>query len=174
MKDQLYKDIVFKVAEFSSCCKKKVGAIIIDDIGEIVASGCNKSIGDDCTHHYIRVWENVEREKPLMYNLEGNLVSPLSFEDWCKTDPTFKEDHRIWSKRNEIHAEVHALNLFNPKHNKYKMLATLEPCVECAKAIIMNNHIKEVYYLQEFKKNSGVELLKRYYITVQKLGDKHE
>lgn len=174
MIDQLYKDIVFKVAEFSTCCKKKVGAIIIDNIGEIVASGYNKSIGDNCTHYFRRVWDKVERHKLLMGSAEGKKVFPLSFEEWCYNDPTFREEHRTWSAKNEIHAEVHTLNIFKPRHKKYRMLITLEPCAECAKAIIMNGHIKEVYYIQEFKKNSGIDLLKRHFLTVEKLGDKHE
>jgi len=164
-----YKQIVSLVADFSTCCKKRVGAIIVDNLGEIVASGYNKSIGESCTHYFGRVWDKVERHKPLMYNVEGKMVSPLNFEQWRYNDPTFKEEHRIWSKQNEIHAEVHALSCFNPQHKNYNMFVTLEPCIECAKAIIINDNIRKVYYINEFKKNSGIELLKKNLITVQKI-----
>ena len=49
------------------------------------------------------------------------------------------------------------------------MIITLEPCIECAKAIIINDNIRKVFYINEFKKNSGIELLKKNLITVQKI-----
>lgn len=164
-----YKQIVSLVADFSTCCKKRVGAIIIDNLGEIVASGYNKSIGESCASHYKNIWQDTEGEKPLMYNLEGQRISPLEFKEWCKTSEAFKEEHRIWSKQNEIHAEIHALSCFNPQHKNYSMIITLEPCIECAKAIIINDSIRKVFYIKEFKKNSGIELLKKNLITVQKI-----
>lgn len=164
-----YKQIVSLVADFSTCCKKRVGAIIVDNLGEIVASGYNKSIGESCIFHYKNIWQDTEGKKPKLVNIMGQQISPIDFETWCKTNEAFKEDHRIWSKQNEIHAEVHALSCFNPQHKNYNMIVTLEPCIECAKAIIINGSIRKVFYTKGFKKNSGAELLKKNLITVQKI-----
>ena len=68
-----------------------------------------------------------------------------------------------------IHAEINALikmDFNNPKRKK--MYITLSPCKMCAKAII-NADIKEVYYTQEYRDNTGIELLTQHGIKVVKI-----
>lgn len=59
-----------------------------------------------------------------------------------------------------LHAEINALiklDYNNPK--KKKLYLTLSPCRMCAKAII-NSGIDEVIYLEQYRDNSGVELIR--------------
>ena len=66
-----------------------------------------------------------------------------------------------------IHAEINALikcDYNNPKNKK--MYVTLSPCDVCAKAII-NAGIKEVIYLEEYKKSKGLEILQSCGIIVR-------
>lgn len=66
-----------------------------------------------------------------------------------------------------IHAEINALikcDYNNPKNKK--MYVTLSPCEVCAKAII-NAGIKEVIYLEEYKKSDGLQILQSYGIIVR-------
>ena len=66
-----------------------------------------------------------------------------------------------------IHAEINALikcDYNNPKNKK--MYVTLSPCEVCAKAII-NAGIKEVIYLNEYKKSNGLEILQSCGIIVR-------
>jgi dCMP deaminase len=61
-----------------------------------------------------------------------------------------------------IHAEINALiklDFNNPKRKK--MYVTLSPCKMCAKAII-NADIKEVYYSEEYRDDSGIRLLEQH------------
>ena len=65
-----------------------------------------------------------------------------------------------------IHAEINALlklDYNNPKHKK--MYLTLSPCSYCAKCII-NSGIKEVYYTESYRDDSGLKLLKEANIKI--------
>ena len=58
-----------------------------------------------------------------------------------------------------IHAEINALlklDYNNPK--KKKMYLTLSPCIDCSKAII-NSGIKEVIYKEDYRDDSGKNIL---------------
>ena len=65
-----------------------------------------------------------------------------------------------------LHAEINCLihlDFNNPK--KKKMYVTHSPCRMCAKACV-NAKIDEIFYLNEYRDTSGVELLKRAGIKV--------
>ena len=65
-----------------------------------------------------------------------------------------------------LHAEINALlkmDYNNPKNKK--LYLTLSPCRMCAKAII-NAGIDEVYFLEEYRNTSGIDLLRNQEIKV--------
>ena len=71
-----------------------------------------------------------------------------------------------------IHAENNALikmDYNNPKGKK--MYVTLSPCLSCAK-LILNASIDEVFYLEDYRDSSGIDLLREFGVTVEKVGDK--
>ena len=71
-----------------------------------------------------------------------------------------------------IHAENNALikmDYNNPKGKK--MYVTLSPCLACAK-LILNASIDEVFYLEDYRDSSGIDLLREFGVTVEKVGDK--
>lgn len=68
-----------------------------------------------------------------------------------------------------IHAEINALlklDYNNPKDKK--MYLTLSPCEYCAKCII-NSGIKKVFYLEEYRDTSGINILKEMNILCRKI-----
>lgn len=68
-----------------------------------------------------------------------------------------------------IHAEANALLKCNyGDHRDKKMYLTLSPCSVCAKMII-NSGIKEVTYLNEYRNNNGIEILKKRNIKITKM-----
>ncbi len=68
-----------------------------------------------------------------------------------------------------IHAEVNALIKLDYNNPKRKiMYVSLSPCKMCAKAII-NSGISEVAYLEEYRDNSGIQLLRNAGIQVRKI-----
>lgn len=67
-----------------------------------------------------------------------------------------------------IHAEINALiklDYNNPK--KKKMYLTLSPCRLCAKSIV-NAHIEEVIYHEEYRDTTGLEILRNSKVSVRK------
>lgn len=166
---QTFKQITELFASQSSCCKKKVGAIIVNYNGDIVATGFNKSIGKDCGDHFREQFAKTTKDK-----YPGFPLFDKRFNEWIKTGDG-RELHREWSKQNEIHAEQMCIkNWKNNIEPSAKMFVTLEPCVECAKAIILNGSIDEVYYSNKFEKNSGVQILKNKGIKVFYIGETNE
>lgn len=51
-------------------------------------------------------------------------------------------------------------------HNKKRMYVTLSPCRVCSKAIV-NAHIDEVVYAEEYRDTSGLDILKKAGISVR-------
>ena len=72
-------------------------------------------------------------------------------------------------KCGHLHAEVNSLIKmdYNDNVNK-KMYVTTMPCFSCSVAII-NAGISSVYYAEDYRDASGVELLKKAGISVEKL-----
>jgi len=75
-------------------------------------------------------------------------------------DKTWTEEHHIWSKTHEIHAEMNAINWAARKGIAIEggiLYCTHRPCLECTKNIIASG-IKEVYWLYEYRHNDNKEL----------------
>lgn len=64
-----------------------------------------------------------------------------------------------------IHAEINALIKCNVPDKDKVMFVSLAPCKQCA-AAICNSGFSTVYFMEEWKDNSGIELLKRANINV--------
>ena len=128
MKDsKFYKDLL-KVFEQKSTCKRlKVACLIVRD-GRIVSTG----------------WNGVASKAKHCCDMDWN-------------DKTFMEDHRIFSKDNEIHAEMNAI-AFAAKNgistNNCVLYCSYSPCIDCAK-VIVNSGIKEVYFDKIYDRSSG-------------------
>jgi dCMP deaminase len=67
-----------------------------------------------------------------------------------------------------LHAEINALLKLDYNNPKEKvMYLTLSPCENCAMAVI-NSGIKKIVYKETYRTNSGIELLQKAEIVVQK------
>lgn len=67
-----------------------------------------------------------------------------------------------------LHAEINALLKLDYNNPKEKvMYLTLSPCANCAMAVI-NSGIKKIVYKETYRTNSGIELLQKAEIVVQK------
>lgn len=73
-----------------------------------------------------------------------------------------------------IHAEINALKKLK-EHSFSKqdciLFNTTAPCFNCASEIIKFTNIKKVIYLKSYRDNSGLQLLRRYDIEVEKYND---
>lgn len=118
-----YIDMAELLANQSKCVKASVGALVIKD-GRIISSGVNGTPS-------------------------GHINCCDLFDERAKNEnsPKFKE-HKEWSSRNEIHAEVNALTKagsVEDLQDKIYVVVNKMPCEQCQKMIALYRPIA-VYY----------------------------
>lgn len=139
MKHSTFLNIARLIASESKCVSWQVGAVIVKD-DRIISTGYNgtRSGAENCCDHSLK--------QGWMYT-RPNGCSILRQE--------FRENHSIWSKKNEIHAELNAI-LFAAKNGHSidgaTMYVTASPCPDCAKAITQSG-IKKLFYVTLYDKN---------------------
>jgi dCMP deaminase len=138
--NDVFMKTAFLFAEKSHCVSHHVGAVIVKDRRIIVTA-------------YNGTPENL----------------PNCDEVFDKNNFN-REEHHIWSKDNEIHAEMNAIS-FAAKNlvdiDGADMYVTISPCNDCLKNIIPSG-IKNIYYLYLYDKISlNPTLLKK--INVQEV-----
>ena len=70
-----------------------------------------------------------------------------------------------------VHAEINALIKCRSDANDKVMFVTLSPCLACAAAIInAPGSFSAVYYLEEWKNDEGLKLLRKSGIKTEKIG----
>jgi dCMP deaminase len=137
--DKVYMNIATEISGLSHCKRSQVGAIIVKD-GNIISMGYNGT--------------------------------PKGFDNCCE-DTVFALNGEISlvTKKEVLHAEMNAVlkaaRTGNPVEGS-TLYITLAPCIDCSKYLLQSG-IKRVVYLEDYRDNSGVELLK-HYIKVEKHG----
>jgi len=100
---------------------------------------------------------------------DDNIISfgyngmPPGFDNICEIDGK--------TKKEVLHAESNAITKCAKSiysSNNSQMYLTLSPCHNCAK-LILQSGIKEVYYIQQYKDTSGIELLKQSNVHVEQI-----
>lgn len=110
----------------SKCVSRQVGAVIADH-NRIISTGINGTPAghENCNQHFPNYDPKIHRE-----------------------------EHHIWSKMNEIHAEMNAI-MFAAAEGKAvegaSIYTILQPCDECLKNIIAAK-IKKIYYVVPYDK----------------------
>ena len=127
-------------AEKSKAIRKKVGCIIVKD---------NKIISD------------------------GYNGMPHNFPDKCEETIYYKESDTCdsYTKPEVLHAESNAITKLAKSTETSKnstLYATTAPCFECAKLIIQCE-ISKVFYLNKYKNDDGIKLLKKAKIKIEKI-----
>jgi len=149
-----------KTLIWRSCCLKYKTATIVTNGTQIVSLGYNGTFSKttECNDYWHAYW----------VNNYSNINK--SFEEWIATEE-FRLLHRNWSTKNEIHAEINALNWISKKDitDNYKLYTILSPCDQCAKVIISYG-IKHVFYQILYKNGTNaLKLLESNGITCKQL-----
>jgi dCMP deaminase len=147
--DTTFIEIAEKYAEHSTCSKYHVGAIITRD-RRIISTGYNGVPGGQ--KHCNQIFKNIN----------------------FKEDRVMSEKHHEWSLKNEIHAEVNAI-CYAAKNevltNNATLYCTLQPCLNCSKAIVAAG-IKRVVYKEAYKREpESIDFLKSAGVDVVCLND---
>ncbi len=136
-------NILKLISEHSVCLKLKTAALIIKD-GQIISTGLNNVF--PCYLDCDKYWKQRYTE----------LKIEITFQEWQDTIE-FKNMHREWSKKYEVHAESDALKWLNKDQINGCILYSLySPCNGCAKEIISKG-IKIIYYVHLYK--HGIDAL---------------
>ena len=143
IKEEHFKQYFMKVAklagENSYSRRSKVGAIIVRD-GRIISTGWNGQ--------------------------------PKGFDNFCEQEIVLPDGTTgLETLPTVIHAEMNALFWCSKTEiitDGSELYVTLSPCVNCALGIIQCG-IKKVYYLDEYRDTSGLELLKKCGIALEQI-----
>jgi len=118
-------------SNLSTCKKRKVGAVV------------------------------AKNNRPVSVGYNGTIPSSLSNSEYLTNNDC--EDENGKTKEHVTHAEFNALTFMvreNISPVGCKLYITTKPCVECANLII-HSGVKEVFYEESDKSNSGIELLEK-------------
>jgi dCMP deaminase len=148
--NEIMMETALLFAQRSTCARVKAGAVISVD-NHIVSTGYNGNAPgkEHCYDYFYKLWQ------------EENSSSNISeFTKWLQTED-FKERHRKFGIRNELHAEMNAIIYAGKRGISVaggKIYTTYSPCLFCVKAIIQAG-IKEVYYHIVYDRPEGYEAL---------------
>lgn len=75
---------------------------------------------------------------------------------------------KLGGKYSCVHAEANAIAKDRSQDEEKVMFLTLSPCPTCA-ALMINNGIREVYYLEDWKDTTGIAMLEAAGVTVNRV-----
>ena len=131
-KDHYFMNIAIEVAKRSTCTRRKIGAIIVSDVGEIKSSGYN-----------------------------GNPRGlPHCEEIGCIRDKLGIPSGTRLETCTAVHAEQNALIQAGTNSRGSTLYSTIVPCPICAR-MILNAQVARVVYIDDYSNLDGVELLKQ-------------
>jgi len=146
-------------AELSTARRLQVGCVIVKD-NTIIGIGYNgMPSGWDNNCEEVEYVLKEECHYSPEYLIENGFTE--SVHGWS----------RLHSKKEVLHAETNAIakvSRSTSSSDGANMFITHAPCLECAK-IIHQAGIKEVYYRNNYRSESGIEFLKKCNIVVQQV-----
>jgi dCMP deaminase len=90
---------------------------------------------------------------------------------WSNVCEDVAEDGTLTTKPEVLHAESNALAKLarsNDSGDSADLFVTHSPCLECAK-LIYQSGIKNVYYANNYRDDSGLQFLKKSNVTVEQV-----
>jgi dCMP deaminase len=156
----IYMQVAYQFAKLSYATRRKVGCVIVKD-KQVISFGYNGTphgFDNACEEDDIRYYENPDFA--LEWEDEG-----YSCENGCCTKKN------AITKREVLHAESNAIMKVAKSTVSCEgadLYTTTCPCFDCAKLIIQAG-ISKVYYTEDYRDMSGVELLKTAGVDVEQV-----
>jgi dCMP deaminase len=164
--DKIYMQIAYQTAKLSYAERRKVGCIIVKD-EQIVSFGYNGT-----PHGFENACEDVETIRvEADYASNPDAVNILEDDGFICGDDGHCEKHIHTTKREVLHAESNAITKLAKStmtSDNADLYTTTAPCFDCSKLIIQAG-IKKVFYSEDYRDMSGIELLERAGIQVQEV-----
>lgn len=159
--DSTYMKSAYLWAENSYARRAKVGAVIIKN-GQMISNGFNGTPS------------GFENECEEVVGCECIELCPHKN---CNKDVCLDCPHALLKTKSYVlHAEANAITKCaktNTSSEGATIYVTLSPCIECAK-LILQAGITRVVYAEEYRDTSGLDLLRRAGITVEKYDPEKE
>jgi dCMP deaminase len=156
----IYMQVAYQFAKLSYAERRKVGCVIVKD-KQVISFGYNGTphgFDNECECH-------------VKMDLEAGAW--LDFEtiekQWPLESPNGR--YKLETKREVLHAESNAIMKVAKSTMSCEgadLYTTTCPCFDCAKLIIQAG-IEKVYYTEDYRDMSGVELLKKAKIEVEQV-----
>lgn len=178
--NKLMLSIAKTLSNECKCNKLKVGAVIVKD-KRIISSGVNgslKNFSNVCEDTFIECHkcgkliptENFKNDKTLfnkkVYTYTCECSHRLDYEEDFFNKVKIKK-----TKPHILHAEENAL-IFAAKHginiDGTSIYVTHLPCMRCARMIIASG-IEEVFYIEEYRDKSSINLFKNNNIKIEQI-----
>lgn len=150
--------IAYQVSKLSYAERRKVGCVIVKD-NQIISVGYNGTphgFNNTCEEDDNRFYENPDVALDL-------IEQGFTCDNGCCHKPN------SITKREVLHAESNALMKIAKSTLTSKesvLYTTTSPCFECAKLIIQSG-VSKVYYCEDYRDMSGIELLEKAGIIVE-------
>lgn len=177
--DIAYMKIAENIANLSYAIRSKVGAIIVNEGGQIISQGFNGTpTGMDncceeahCSCKYVRGCAYTEKpiEKQISVEFCANALKKLGHTNEKIGYPCHYLT--LTTKPEVLHAESNAISKcakYGSSTNNSTIYITLSPCYDCAKLIIQSG-IKRVVYKDLYRITDGLDLLVKANIICEQL-----
>ena len=156
--DLIYMQMAYQIAKLSYAQRRRVGCVIVKDT-QIISTGYNGTphqFQNDCEEVQVRTIDNPDHR--IILEDKG-----YDCDDVCCS--------KVVTKREVLHAESNALAKISKStlsSDGADLYTTTCPCFDCAKLIIQSG-IKRVFFSEDYRDMSGVELLKQAGIEVKEV-----
>lgn len=163
--DKIYMQIAYQTAKLSYAERRKVGCIIVKD-EQIVSFGYNGTphgFENECeTFETVTIQASYKDTPDVVLDLEAD---GFICKDECCTKKVYT------TKREVLHAESNAITKLAKStmtSNGADLYTTTAPCFDCSKLIIQAG-IKRVFFSEDYRDMSGIELLEKAGIEVNEV-----
>lgn len=163
--DKIYMQIAYQTAKLSYAERRKVGCIIVKD-EQIVSFGYNGTphgFENECeTFETVTIQASYKETPDVVLDLEAD---GFICKDECCTKKVYT------TKREVLHAESNAITKLAKStmtSNGADLYTTTAPCFDCSKLIIQAG-IKRVFFSEDYRDMSGIELLEKAGIEVNEV-----
>ena len=156
----IYMQVAYQFAKLSYAERRKVGCVIVKD-KQVISFGYNGT-----PHGFENTCECSVKMDPDA----GAWLDPETIEKQWPFENS-EGRYKLETKREVLHAESNAIMKVAKSTMSCEgadLYTTTCPCFDCAKLIIQAG-IKKVYYTEDYRDMSGVELLEKAGIEVEQV-----
>lgn len=155
----------YQFAKLSYANRRRVGCVIVKD-KQIISFGYN-----GMPYGFDNNCEDLEIEEiEVDYTKDPHIIDILEEDGYTCTSSCCSK-HTLKTKREVLHAESNAIMKVaqsTMSSEGAELYVTTCPCFDCSKLIIQAG-IRKVYYSEDYRDMSGIDLLKKANVEVERV-----